>query len=299
MKNSTTTESYTMMSGRLWATAARSIGGGRWWLGAALLLITAVVGGAEPHPLVTVEKGELPVILSAPHGGLRAIPGAMPREGNGLERRPGGFVTGRDTATEELATATARAIEKLLGKRPYLVAARSHRKYMDPNREAKEAYESEPAKQVYDAYHGALSDACQEVRKRFQRGLLLDLHGQSSSAETVFRGTKNGETVSLLRQRFGEAAHTGDQSFFGRLRALGFKVHPDPLDKREQSGFTGGYIVRHYGGDGGFGIDAIQLEFGKDYRTNAQREKVATVLAQAVESFATHYLDWKRPVSVP
>ncbi|MFM7071854.1 MAG: N-formylglutamate amidohydrolase [Planctomycetota bacterium] len=268
----------------------------RWMTGLAVFSGILVAGAAEPHPLVTVEKGELPVILSAPHGGGLDIPGVMPREGKGLERRPGGFVIGRDTGTEELAAATTQAIQKRLGKRPYLVAARSHRKFLDPNREAAAAYESEPAQRVYEAYHGALSDACQQVRKTFQRGLLLDLHGQASSAETVFRGTQNGATVSLLKQRFGEASHTGDQSFFGQLRARGFKVHPDPLSGREQSGFTGGYTVRHYGGDGGFGIDAIQLEFGKDYRAKERRDKTAAVLAEAVEAFAIRYLDWKRPV---
>lgn len=277
--------------------AARPARGSR----VALLLVfwlgCGVVAGAEPHPLVTVEKGELPVILSAPHGGSQEIPGVMPREGKGLERRPGGFVTGRDTGTEELAAATARAIGQRMGKRPYLVAARSHRKFLDPNREAKEAYESEPARIVYDAYHGALADACKTVRATYQRGLLLDLHGQASSAETVYRGTKNGATVSLLKQRFGDAAHTGEHSFFGQLRDRGFTVHPDPLDGREQRGFTGGYIVQHYGGDGGFGIDAIQLEFGKDYRDKERREKTAAVLAEAVESFATRYLEWKRPAT--
>jgi N-formylglutamate amidohydrolase len=266
---------------------------------AAWATAAAVLFGAEPHPLVTVEKGELPIILSAPHGGMLEIPGVMPREGKGLERRPGGFVTGRDSGTEELATAAARAIQKRMGQRPYLVAARSHRKYLDPNREAKEAYESEPARVVYDSYHGALADACQKVRMTFQRGLLLDLHGQASSAETVFRGTKNGATVSLLKQRFGEAAHNGEQSFFGQLRHRGFKVHPDPLDGREQSGFTGGYTVQHYGGNGGFGIDAIQLEFGKDYRERERRDKTAAVLAEAVESFAIRYLEWKRPAAAP
>lgn len=281
-----------------WQSIPRTrTGGGRWSFGLALLLVQAVGIGAEPHPLVTVEKGELPVILSAPHGGTLAIPGAMPREGKSLERRPGGFVTGRDTGTEELAAVTAKAIEKRLGKRPYLVAARSHRKFLDPNREAAQAYESEPAKVVYEAYHGALADACDSVRKTFQRGLLLDLHGQASAAETVYRGTKNGATVALLKQRFGDASHTGDESFFGQLRNRGFKVHPNPLDEREQSGFTGGYIVQRYGGNGGFGIDAIQLEFGKDYRAKERREKTATVLAEAVEAFAIRYLNWPRPTA--
>jgi hypothetical protein len=106
----------------------------------------------------------------------------------------------------------------------------------------------------------------------------------------VFRGTKNGQTVTLLRERFGEPAHTGEESLWGLLKAGGWKVHPDPHDGREQAGFTGGYIVQHYGGQQAYGIDAIQLEFGMDYRTAANRPKTAAVLADALAEFSKRYL---------
>ena len=48
-------------------------------------------------------------------------------------------------------------------------------------------------------------------------------------------------------------------------------------------------IVQTYG-PGEFGIDAIQLEFGGDYRTPARRAATAVVVAAAVERFAGLYL---------
>ncbi len=239
--------------------------------------------------LVAIQEGQLPIILSAPHGGMGTIPGVPERKGEGLATGPSGFFTGRDTGTEELALQIGKAIEAKMGKKPHFVIARFHRKYIDANRPPEIAYESPKAKPVYDAYHAALARACKEVQEKFGRGLLLDVHGQGTEADTIFRGTQNGKTVALLVQRFGEKAHNGPQSFFGLLAEHGCKVHPEGGDK-EQAGFTGGYIVRTYGSSEGYAIDAIQLEFGGAYRTKERRHDTAGKIAGAVAAFAKLYL---------
>ena len=245
----------------------------------------------EPPLLVRNQAGELPIILSAPHGGNLPVPDVAVRKGEGLPTGGGGFVTERDTGTEELAQQVADAIERRFGKKPYFVIARTNRKYLDPNRPPEIAYEDDDAKPVYDAYHSALTDYCREVQTKFRKGLLLDIHGQGVAKETVFRGTQNGKTVTLLRERFGEEAHTSDVSLFGLLKSRGWKVHPDPLDDREQPSFRGGYIVQTYGSHQGFGIDAMQLEFGANFRTKAARPKTADTLAKGLVDYAALYLD--------
>ncbi len=244
------------------------------------------------HDLVAVQRGALPVILSAPHGGKLDVPGAVPRKGEGLEKGGRGFFTGRDTGTEELAYALSAAIEQRVGAKPYSVAARFHRKYADANRPAEIGLEGEAAKPVYDAYHGTLTAYAREVRRRWGRGLLLDLHGQGSARDTVFRGTQNGKTVSGLVQRFGEAAHNGPESFFGLMAAQGCRVHPTD-GGREQSGFTGGYVVQRYGSHGELGMEAMQLEFGADYRAPERIPETAAKVAAAVQEFARRYLPEK------
>jgi len=247
----------------------------------------------ESKQLIYLQQGELPIIISAPHGGELDIPDAKPRSGEGLEKKPGGFVTARDTGTSEIARLLADSVQKTFGRPPYVVVNLAHRKYMDPNRPAAEAYEEPAARKVYDEYHGFLDKACREVREKFHTGILVDLHGQGSRRNTVFRGTQNGLTVALLKQRFGDRAHTGDQSFFGLLRARGFTVFPDPLDGKEQAGFTGGFIVRNYGSHDKYGIDAIQLEFGGLYRTISNRHTTAEVVKSALAAYATEFLEVK------
>jgi len=240
--------------------------------------------------LVEVRRGDLPVILSAPHGGTLQIDGVAPREGTGMKTGPSGFFTGRDGGTTELASELADAIEQRMGKRPYLVLSKVHRKYLDPNRPPEIAYEDSDAAPVYQRYHGSLGTFCREILQRYRSGLLLDIHGQGSSKSTVYRGTNNGKTVTRLRERFGEESHSGEESFFGMLHGLGWKVYPYPADGKEQSGFTGGYIVQTHGSHRPEGVDAIQLEFGADYRDKANRKKIAGELAKAVEDYLKVYV---------
>jgi glutamine amidotransferase-like uncharacterized protein len=204
-------------------------------------------------------------------------------------------VTARDTGTAPLAQLVSQAIEKRFGQKPYLVINRAHRKFMDPNRPAEEAYEEKAAQEVYETYHKFLNRACEEVRKNYKSGLLLDIHGQGSRRNTVFRGTQNGLTVQLLRNRFGEGAHSGETSFLAMLDSRKFIVYPNPFDGKEQAGFTGGFIVKNYGSHTTYAIDAIQLEFGGLYRTADNRENAATVIADAVAEYASLYLKLESP----
>jgi hypothetical protein len=105
---------------------------------------------------------------------------------------------------------------------------------------------------------------------------------------TVYRGTKNGASVTRMRRQFGEGIHEGPESFLGRLKALGWIVHPEP-GGREQTGYTGGFITQTYGSEAA-GTDAIQLEFGATYRsTEEQRKATAQALAKVIAEMAKLY----------
>ena len=249
----------------------------------------------QPEDFVAIQRGTLPVILSAPHGGSNAIPGVPPRRGEGLTPGASGFRTSRDTRTEALAYAVATAVEKRTGKKPYFVVSRVHRKFVDPNRPLSIACEHPDAERVYNVYHDALAAFRDEVRREYGTGLLLDLHGQSASRETVFRGTQNGLTVTGLIRSHGEAAHEGARSLLGFAPEEGWKTHP-LRGGREQSGYTGGYIVRAYGSHHANGIDAIQLEFGANYRTSDNIDATAATLAAAVDRYLRRYVLRREPV---
>lgn len=245
---------------------------------------------SDLEKLVLVGKGTIPILISAPHGGSLGFPGVAPREGKGLQTGPSGFFVGRDGGTQELALEVVEAISEEFGAKPYFVISATHRKYLDPNRPSSIAFENEAMQTVYSRYHQSIASFTEEILNEHQQGLLLDLHGQGSRRDTVFRGTSNGKTVSRLIRDFGRSAHEGSDSFFGLLKSAGWIVHPDPFEGKEQAGFTGGYIVQTYGSHQAVGIDAMQLEFGAVYRTKESRSRIAAELAKAIAQYSELYL---------
>lgn len=91
--------------------------------------------------------------------------------------------------TKELAQQVAESIEKQFSKKPYLMIVRSNRRFLGPNRPPENAYEDPDSKPVYDACRAALTKFCRDVRNKFHKGLLFDIHGQGAAKEPVFRGT--------------------------------------------------------------------------------------------------------------
>lgn len=252
---------------------------------------------ASDEELIMIQEGDLPLVISAPHGGALELPGAPIRTGEGQKKGASGFFAGRDVGTEELALLVVKLLDEKLPGAPSCVISRVHRKYVDFNRPADIGVEHEKARTLHDSWHLALRTSVNRIREKHGAGLLIDLHGQGSSASTVFRGTSHGLTVQQLKTRYGEAAHAGDQSLTGLLKQAGWTMHPDPFSGREQAGFTGGHIVRTYGSHKPDGIDAIQLELGADYRKASARHKVATQLVDAIIRYCELYLPTNFPAS--
>jgi N-formylglutamate amidohydrolase len=273
---------------------------------ALVALHASPVHSAERSPadLVLVQRGTLPIILTAPHGGREAVPGISPRRADGAAlswngSKWGGFVVEGDWGTDVLAQRIAAEIRKLTGKQPYLVVAKFQRKYVDPNRPPKLAFDSPGARPYYDYYHQAVRRFIDEIREKYPAGLLLDVHSQGKFPDAIVRGTRNGLTVQWLVRRNGVEAVTGPNGLFGQLEAQGFKVFPGndvpPRGNTEDARLNGGYTVYNYGGEDPRGIDAMQLEFGSTYQRKAVLDKSAQAAARAIAAFYGAYL--KPPAS--
>lgn len=233
-----------------------------------------------------IRKGELPILLSAPHGGKLQLPGVEPRKGVGRNQ----FVTVRDDDTDILVTKIATHLEKQLGRKPYLVVAKFDRQYVDLNRRPEDAYEMEAAKPYYDFYHQALADARAEILSKWDLGLLIDIHGQAAKPETIFRGTAKGATVEALIRKLGDAALRGNNSLLGILEAKGYHLFPaNDSTEPEDSRFGGGYTVQRHGSKQNPMFAAIQLEFGAALRHKQRINKTAEDMATAIAGFLKAY----------
>ena len=202
------------------------------------------------------------------------------------------FWTLPDDGTLEIARKVSDDIFRILGKRPYLVAADFHRESLDGNRSAALAYQHPAAKPVYDFFQGKIRQYVDELRQRFaDKTILVDIHGQGVDAHTVFRGTRNRQTVERLLNRVGEEGLTGPHSILGLLEQKGNNIFPLNSAPRteEKSIFIGGYVVGTYGSHNAHGIDAIQLENGYYLRRRGQN-RFSQDLAEALAGFYHVYL---------
>ena len=249
---------------------------------AVALIISACT--PDPHELVVSEAGEIPIILTAPHGGDQQVPNIDELVAQ---------INDTDEYTYELTMNLIHEIERITGRWPYVVAARFERKYIDANRPEAEAFQDPDARPYYQAYHVALKHSIDEVRRLYPDGaLLIDIHSQSKDGfqNKVCRGTRNGQTVIRLVNRHGEEALKGPLSIASKLEANRYEVFP-PEDGIEEPCYNGGHTVATYGSHRDDGIDAIQLEIGTELLSDEEKRTEFTAdLAEAISVFWTAYL---------
>lgn len=113
--------------------------------------------------------GDVPVVISVPHGGA-LTPATIPN------RTVGTSVT--DTNTIELGQAITQAFVIRTGRRPHLVIVHLRRTKLDANRDVVEAAQgNSDAIRAWTEYHAFVELAMAAVRQRSGTGLYVDLHG--------------------------------------------------------------------------------------------------------------------------
>ncbi|MRW89558.1 hypothetical protein GJ699_06140 [Duganella sp. FT80W] len=180
---------------------------------------------------LTIESGELPVVLSVPHGGDGLVDGVATRTAG---------TTMRDDHVNELAATIQRQLVAQTGKRTYLVGAKVSRKFVDFNRDVAKAYEDPAVQPIYDAYYAALWQDVAALRDK-PGAVLFDIHGQNAVRDAILRGTKDGLTAD------NSVFYTQPDGFFTRVQAAGIKVVPAFVNDEENRSFNGGNIVRTFG----------------------------------------------------
>ncbi len=303
----------------------------RLFLSIALLLpVVAITAGAAMDTVYTpgqayfgrnqyveYDAGELPIILSAPHGG-HELPAEIPDRTWGT--------TSYDTNTQELLRELYVALYQRTGKYPHVIINRLHRRKLDANREVVEAAQGNVyAIQAWNEFHTFIGAARQAVLRTSGKGVLVDLHGHGhtiqraevgyllSSGELalpddslnmpVFAGMTSIRTLAGSRPGGLAALLHGSLSLGTFLENRGYPAVPSTM-QRSPGGdpyFTGGYITERHGSLPGGTVDAVQIELNytgvRDTEDNYKR--FAQVLAGILEDFVQiHYFDRPTPSRV-
>jgi hypothetical protein len=245
--------------------------------------------------------GDLPFILSAPHGG-RLKPENIP------DRKEGTFAF--DVGTQELARAVAKEIHEQTGHWPHIIVCRISRRKIDCNREIVEACAgNRDAEAIWHDWHRFIGGAREQVIRDFGRGLYIDLHGHGHKVAQLEMGyLHTAQDYDLSDEELSQPQHIaksslramaalnrrpyaelvrGDFALGTLLMERGFpatpsKQRPDPVAPY----FTGGYNTVRYGRDGA-PLAGLQIETNsRGVRDNdASRAKFAKALTESLKIY--------------
>lgn len=257
---------------------------------------------------VDYQKGNLPIIITAPHGGYLKPTTIIDRSCTNCS-----YV--QDANTQELA----RTIDSLFfvktGCHTHLIINRLHRIKFDANREISEAAVGNlTVENLWKEYNQNIENAQKEIIKKYGKGLLLDIHGHGHTIQRLEIGyllsdadlqksdkeievAKYLETSSirnitkqnLLNQNFSQLLR-GKNSLGTLLQKAGYPSVPSeemPSTKNGESYFSGGYTTQTHGSLVKGTIDAIQIEhnFTNVRDSEVNRRKYATVLTNTINQY--------------
>lgn len=255
--------------------------------------------------------GDLPIVLTAPHGG-RLQPDSLPKRTRG--------VVMMDANTQELARAFADELKRQAQGQVHLIISQLHRSRLDPNREIKEAAQGNPAaERAWREFHAAIEGAIAAAVTRHGFAFLIDLHGHAHPIARLELGYGLNATqlnrsdgdfdragliaVSTLRdlhaRRGGSGAELlrGPRSLGTLLAERGLRSVPGGAEPQPGTGpfFSGGYITqRHAGAAGTVKVDGVQIECPRPgVRDTAEnRARFARIAAEALLIFLREQYDY-------
>ncbi len=273
----------------------RLLGGGRESLQA---------GPSTASPYIEVQPGDLPLILSAGHGGSE-----RPAEVSGR----GQALVVNDWGSQALARDLADELEDRTGRRPHLVINHLHRSKLDPNRSLDHAAQGDPiAEQAWRDYHGAIDEWADLTAAGCGWGLYVDVHSYGEREGVQFGYglspdwlEESDEDLSKRSAIYASNVRNlalssplplaevvrGPESLGGRLEARGYWAVPAPRHPLPEVGyFDGGYSVYRHGSRNGGALDAIQVEVPYDLLRGAFRARFVPAFAESLSGFlAAHY----------
>lgn len=255
--------------------------------------------------------GNMPLIISVPHGGYEK-PDTIPE-------RDGRFAKNQDIYTIEIAYRIQKKIGEITGMYPFIVINHLHRTRLDANRNIKEAANgNRHAEEVWITYQSKLDSVACQVEAEYGKGLFIDLHGHRHRIERMELGyLLSGDELRLDDELLNSGLLNeycsirnlletnekgltmtelirGDYSLGALLCKRGQPCMPGEKFKMPDVGepyFRGGYNTTRHGSSSGGTIDGIQIEVDLQTRSDKRRQKrVAGDVAYAlIEFLRLHY----------
>ncbi len=267
--------------------------------------------------------GNLPIILSAGHGGdLKPI--SIPDRT--AARCGGSATTVKDMGTAELVLAMRDELFERFGGYPHVVINRLHRSKLDPNRDrAEAACGNGAAGTAWDEFQGFIDEARAVVAEQHGRGWYMDMHGHGHAIPRLelgyllSRSDLNQDDDALVADASVERKSSiwtiseqspldfaellrGERSLGALYEEEGFPAVPsfDDPSPGEDAYFSGGYNTRRHGcGSGATSaggvsngpVCGVQIEANRPgvRDTPANRARFAAATATVLEAYLSEH----------
>ena len=233
---------------------------------------------------IEYHAGNLPIILSAPHGG-QLTPDEI------SDRTYGTFVT--DLNTYELTKTIMDSMVVRFGGYPHVILCKLKRTKLDANRDSIEAaQENKYALRAWQEYHHYIEVAKKKITNDQGSGLFLDIHGHGINPDGFYDlrtwlgylisseeldqsngalNTNSYQSKSSISAWVDSSSYSfievlrGKVSFGSILDSLGYKSLPsiNDLSPDGMRYFSGGYNTARHGSRSGGVISSIQIELPK------------------------------------
>jgi autotransporter-associated beta strand protein len=286
---------------------------------------TYVPGGTyfDRSNYIQYSTGDLPFIMSAPHGGT-LNPAEIPDRTNCTTCPGWDFTTTTDTATDDVATRVRNAVAALTGHLPHIIICHLDRSKIDCNRAVDEGAEGNPAAVIawtdFQNYIDASSNA---VIKTFGRGFYIDQHGQGhpeerlelgymldkydlTNSDAALNSSSKYKNESSIRTLANSVASSntfaqilrGSNSFGQWMVGQGYPSTPSftmpmPFTNPTSASnfFNGGYNTEVHGSDNLGPLDALQIEanYAGVRDSSSNRQAYAQAVARVIEKFFSWY----------
>ena len=260
---------------------------------------------------VEYRAGNLPIVMSVPHGGYLR-PTSIP------DRDCPGCVYLSDAYTQEISDGMYNEFVTETGCYPHVIINLLDRVKFDANRDIGDAADGNPTVEIaWQNYHDFIDTAGMQISNDYGKGIFLDIHGQSHPIQRIEFGylmTENDLRLtdaqldtspfvekssirSLVGNNIQGLSHSkllrGTESFGSLMNDKGFPSVPsitDPFPAVGDPYFDGGYNVgRHGSSDGNGTIDAIMIELNRDIRMDPTSR---ALLISALRTSANEYIDF-------
>ena len=255
------------------------------------------------HNFIEYVVGNLPIIISVPHGGYLR-PENLPDRDLGTPGR-------QDIKTQELAREIIECFRQQTGKFPHTIINRLHREKLDANRELFDAALDDPiAGEAWNEFHAFIDSAQHRVIQKFGKGLYIDLHGHRHDWQAVELGyllvssqlnlsdAELDATVSSATTSVGlnvgkdpiplSQLVRGPGSLGAALEQFGFPTVPSPAHPSPNGRpyFSGGFNLEQHSSFSGRPMFGVQIETPMSLRENdGRRRAFAEALVKSILAF--------------